>query len=292
MVCKHYIPQKNENASLTPNEIGNRCGHVYDSPRVFKEPKHHKQRPYLLVEARKRLRRTYYNPAVYEAGMMAYHNAKQNLDGGKRKMRSEIREAVTHAVGEALAHYASIGAMAVGFTDNKGKFVSLGITSIAKKAGVSYQRARDAIAVFEAAGTVTVEQNTYLTKDGKFRKTEALIRINHKFFYNLGFDDVDIKNYKSKDKAKTDRILQEQKRSEFKANSDLYLKIKRGQRLSERELRLLDNNDKGWQRPYQPTQTKRPVIAEFKATGDNTAPRLTEVGKEALLAIRAKLNTS
>lgn len=288
---RHYIPQKNDIAiPASGDKAGNRCGHTFLSPRVFQEPKRHKKRPYLIVEARRRLRSTYYNPAMYEAGMMAFHTKIRNLDGGMRKMRSELREAVTHQVGEALTHIISVSDMAAGFTDAKAdKFIRIGITRLAKLAGVSYQRTREALRVFEQAGTVVLEQETFLTKDGQFRKGEALIRVTKQFFYNLGFDDMDIKNFKQKEKAQKERTEKEQGRLKFRENSDLYIKIKRGQRLSERELRLLDKNDRGWRKPYQ----QRPVIAEFKATVETpTLITRNEANTETWKAIRSKLNTT
>ncbi len=287
------VPTETITNQVKPCELndpyGNRCEHNKHKPRVFQEPTQHKKRPYLIVEARKRLRRTYYNPYTFGAGKMAFHIDKSNKDGSKRKVRSEKRETITHLVGEATLHYVNIEAMAVGFKDIKtNKFINIGITQIADKAGVSYQRARTALRVFEEAGVITIEQSAYVTKSGKCRKSIAFIRLTKQFFYNLGFDDQDIINYKSKEQAEYQKKILEQKRLNFKHKERLHQKIKKGEKLETKEMNNLDKEKPGWRQSYQ----KRPEYVDYTGTARRSTDIDRDIAKKAIAAIRAKLNTS
>lgn len=269
-----YISQKLESANkniVCALFSGNKCQHNRTNPTVFKEPLDHKRRPSFLIESRRRLRWTYFNPYTYDIGKVAFHTEKQNKDGTKRKMRSEIRDAVTHAVGEALLHYVNMEALCVGFYDEKtSKFINLGITKIAQKAGVSYDRAREALRIFEKANLITIEQSKTINHDNEPRNQAALIRLNKQFFYDLGFDDHDIDHYKSREQAALRRKEIEQKRLVY---NEQY-------RLNKKELK---------NKKYYPQTTTSHHYPDYTGRIDSIQRCDKEVAFDAIEAIRRAL---
>lgn len=229
--------------------FGNKCGHNKNKPRVFQEKKGHKSRPYLFREARKRLRSLYYNPFKYNAGKMAFHLKKFKKNGELKRIRSESRESITHTVGEALMHYCNIEHMAIGFMDVKsGKFVNIGISKLAKITYSSYQSVRKALRAFEEAGYITIQQSKRINKDGNLRNNEAFITVSKQFFYSLGFDEIDILNYKSKQKADHRKKIIEQGRLNFNQKKRVDREAQKKLRQDRKDPAYLDKELPGWQR--------------------------------------------
>ena len=77
---------------------GNKCGHDKNVPLFFEFPSNHKNRPLILVKAKKELNRLYFNPLISDAGRLSYNPSIHNKDGSFRKIRSEVRNMVNNCV--------------------------------------------------------------------------------------------------------------------------------------------------------------------------------------------------
>ena len=159
---------------------GNRCGHVPDAPRFFNPPDHHKRRPAVLDRAIDAWE------VVYRKAKKFFNKLATSHDNG-RQVRSERREAIA-AVSQVMLHYLELSTLWVGFYVSHNKFIHLDIEFIANKAGLSFSRAKRAIADLEEEGYVKTTRQYKKKEDGTFEGEPSIREISVQFFIDLGFD--------------------------------------------------------------------------------------------------------
>lgn len=160
--------------------IGNRCGHVPREPRFYHRPENHKRRPSVLEGAILALESAYHVPKRFLKSFVG-------LNPKNRRKRSERREAAS-SVAQVLLHYLELSTLRVGFYDGSGGFVPLDLTYIAKKAGITFTRAKRAISDLVKAGYIKVARQFDKKDDGTFRGLPSIREISVQFFLDLGVD--------------------------------------------------------------------------------------------------------
>jgi uncharacterized protein YxeA len=159
---------------------GNRCGHVPDAPRFFIPPDHHKRRPTVLDRAIDTWE------VVYRKAKKFFKKLATSHDNG-RQVRSERREAIA-AVSQVLLHYLELSTLRVGFYIGLNKFIHLDIEYIAKKANLSFSRAKRAITALADAGYIKITRQYKKKEDGTFDGEPSIREISVQFFIDLGMD--------------------------------------------------------------------------------------------------------
>lgn len=158
---------------------GNRCGHMPDAPRFFSPPNHHKRRPTVLDRAIDMWE------VVYRKAKKFFKKLATTHDDG-RQVRSERREAIA-AVSQVLLHYLELSSLRIGFYAGN-KFIHLDIEYIAKKAGLSFSRAKRAITALAKAGYIKISRQYKKKEDGTFDGEPSIREIAVQFFIDLGMD--------------------------------------------------------------------------------------------------------
>lgn len=159
---------------------GNRCGHVPSAPRFFNPPDYHKPRPSVLEHAIARLKDVYYQPKKFFQKLATFHP-------NNRQKRSERREAAV-SVAQVLLHFLELSTLRVGFHAESLEFIALDLEYIAKKAGISFLRAKRAIADLVKAGYIKVSRRFDKKEDGSFAGLPSIREISIQFFIDLGID--------------------------------------------------------------------------------------------------------
>lgn len=159
---------------------GNRCGHTPDAPRFFCPPGHHKRRPPVLDRAIDKWEE------VYRKAKKFFKKLATSHDNG-RQVRSERREAIA-AVSQVLLHYLELSTFRVGFYAGFNKFIHLDIEYIAKKANLSFSRAKRAITALAEAGYIKITRQYKKKEDGTFDGEPSIREISIQFFIDLGID--------------------------------------------------------------------------------------------------------
>lgn len=159
---------------------GNRCGHAPDAPRFFCPPESHRRRPAVLDRAIDKME------VVYRKAKKFFNKlATTHTDG--RQVRSERREAIA-AVSQVLLHYLELSTLKVGFYVGFNKFIHLDIEYIAKKANLSFSRAKRAITALAEAGYIKITRQYKKKEDGTFDGEPSIREIAIQFFIDLGMD--------------------------------------------------------------------------------------------------------
>lgn len=158
---------------------GNRCGHVRGSPRFYLRPADNKSRPTVLEQAIEKLKDVYRRPKKF-------FNKLVTSNSSSRQKRSERREAVA-SISQVLLHYLELSTLRVGFYADT-KFVYLDLEYIANKAGLSFLRAKRAIADLVKAGYIKVTRQFDKKEDGTFSGKPSIREISMQFFIDLGID--------------------------------------------------------------------------------------------------------
>ena len=159
---------------------GNRCGHSPDAPRFFSPPESHKRRPAVLDRAIDQWEVVYRKAKKFFKKLATSH-----IDG--RQVRSERREAIA-AVSQVLLHYLELSKLRVGFYVGLNKFIHLDIEYIAKKANLSFSRAKRAITALAEAGYIKITRQYKKKEDGTFNGEPSIREIAVQFFVDLGMD--------------------------------------------------------------------------------------------------------
>jgi hypothetical protein len=159
---------------------GNRCGHATDAPRFFNQPESHKRRPSVLANAIEQLQDVYRRPKKFFRKLSTFHPHD-------RQKRSERREAIA-SVSQVLLHYLELSTLRVGFYGSPNKFVPLDLKYIAKKAGLSFSRAKRAITDLAKAGYIKLTRQFTKQDDGTFKGAPSIREIAVQFFIDLGLD--------------------------------------------------------------------------------------------------------
>ena len=159
---------------------GNRCGHSPDAPRFFSPPDHHKRRPPVIDRAIDQWEVVYCKAKKFFRKLATSH-----ADG--RQVRSERREAIA-AVSQVLLHYLELSTLKVGFYVGLNKFIHLDIEYIAKKANLSFSRAKRAITALAEAGYIKITRQYKKKEDGTFDGEPSIREIAVQFFIDLGMD--------------------------------------------------------------------------------------------------------
>jgi hypothetical protein len=159
---------------------GNRCGHAPDAPRFFSPPDHHKRRPAVLDRAIDKWEEVYWKAKKFFNKLATFH-----VHG--RQVRSERREAIA-AVSQVLLHYLELSTLRVGFYIGLNKFIHLDIDYIAKKANLSFSRAKRAITALAEAGYIKITRQYKKKEDGTFDGEPSVREIAVQFFIDLGMD--------------------------------------------------------------------------------------------------------
>jgi hypothetical protein len=159
---------------------GNRCGHSPDAPRFFSPPDHHKRRPTILDRAIDRWEEVYRKAKKFLKKLATSH------DNG-RQVRSERREAIA-AVSQVLLYYLELSTLQVGFSIGLNKFIYLDIEYIAKRANLSFSRAKRAIKALADAGYIKITRQYKKKEDGTFDGEPSIREIAVQFFIDLGMD--------------------------------------------------------------------------------------------------------
>lgn len=159
---------------------GNRCGHEPDAPRFFSPPDHHKRRPVVLDRAIDKWEEVYWKAKKFFRKLATFH-----VHG--RQVRSERREAIA-AVSQVLLHYLELSTLRVGFYIGLNKFIHLDIDYIAKKANLSFSRAKRAITALSEAGYIKITRQYKKKEDGTFDGEPSVREIAVQFFIDLGMD--------------------------------------------------------------------------------------------------------
>src|SRR5579885_77224 len=159
---------------------GNRCGHEPDAPRFFSPPDHHKRRPTVLDRAIDKWEEVYRKAKKFLGRLATSHS-------GGRQVRSERREAIA-AVSQVLLHYLELSTFRVGFYAGFNKFIHLDIEYIAKKANLSFSRAKRAITALAEAGYIKITRQYKKKEDGTFDGEPSIREISIQFFIDLGMD--------------------------------------------------------------------------------------------------------
>lgn len=159
---------------------GNRCGHAPDAPRFFSPPDHHKRRPAVLDRAIDKWEEVYWKAKKFFRKLATFH-----IHG--RQVRSERREAIA-AVSQVLLHYLELSTLRVGFCVGLNKFIHLDIEYIAKKANLSFSRAKRAITALADAGYIKITRQYKKKEDGTFDGEPSVREIAVQFFVDLGMD--------------------------------------------------------------------------------------------------------
>jgi hypothetical protein len=271
---------------------GNRCGHDKNNPRSFISPSHHKHRPYILEEAKKRCRESYLDHFKYDFGRSAYNPSNINQDGSYRKVRSESRELLMSLIPQAILHYVDLKTNKLGFTDsNTGEFRSFGIDFLYKSLGgrVSYERVRKTVAEMEKLGYLTVETRNIKLPDGRYRAIPAIIRITSLLLSDIGFTQQEIDKYAKKDQLIINReILQEKcqtykrvdrekskiAKKHIKGIRDILTRARNGVKLNDDEQKVLDAECPGFDRKREPTTQYR----DYTGISQNREEVLTKNG--------------
>ena len=98
-----------------------------------------------------------------------------------RQVRSERREAIA-AVSQVLLHYLELSTLRVGFYVGLNKFIHLDIEYIAKKANLSFSRAKRAITALAEAGYIKITRQYKKKEDGTFDGEPSIREIAVQFF--------------------------------------------------------------------------------------------------------------
>ena len=159
---------------------GNRCGHAPSAPQFFSPPSHHKRRPTVLDRAIDKWTDVYWKARKFANRLVTSH-----ADG--RRVRSERREAVA-AVSQVLLHYLELSTFRVGFYTGLNQFIHLDVEYIAKKANLSFSRAKRAITALSDAGYIKVTRQYKKKEDGTFSGEPSIREIAVQFFIDLGMD--------------------------------------------------------------------------------------------------------
>ena len=159
---------------------GNRCGHAPHAPRFFDQPDHHKRRPSVLGNAIEALKVVYRRPKKFFRKLSTFHPHD-------RQKRSERREAIA-SVSQVLLHYLELSTLRVGFFANSTKFIPLDLKYIAKQAGISFSRAKRAIADLVQAGYLKLTRQFTKQDDGTFKGAPSIREVAVQFFIDLGID--------------------------------------------------------------------------------------------------------
>ena len=264
---------------------GNKCGHDKNNPLFFGTPSLHKNRPPILIQAKKELNRLYFNPLISDAGRLSYNPSINNKDGSFRKIRSEVRNLVNNCVGECLLHYLDLKTLYVGF-QGKTQFHYFGIDFIYKtiKASlinrdasetITYERVRKAVKLFEECGYLTLEKERVMLPSGRFASKPAKIRFNRCFFTDLGIVESIIDQYLNNEERKLRAEVLKQKanqyayqqraakkaaKKEMRDIKELLKAAKEGHKLNKDEQEFIDTEYPGITRRREPDP---PLYPEF-----------------------------
>ena len=160
---------------------GNRCGHAPDAPRFFNPPDNHKRRPTVLDRAIDKWEEVYRKAKKFLQKLATTH-------ANGRQVRSERREAIA-VVAQVLLHYLELSTLKVGFyITGLNKFINLDIEYIAKKAGLSFSRAKRAITALADAGYIKITRQHKKKEDGTFGGEASIREVSIQFFIDLGMD--------------------------------------------------------------------------------------------------------
>jgi hypothetical protein len=149
-------------------------------PRFFSPPAHHKLRPAVLDRAIDALKAVYWKAKKFFKKLATTHS-------NGRQVRSERRESIA-AVSQVLLHYLELSTLKVGFYAGLDKFIHLDIEYIAKKANLSFSRAKRAITALAEAGYIKITRQYKKKEDGTFAGEPSIRQISVQFFIDLGMD--------------------------------------------------------------------------------------------------------
>lgn len=172
--------QANKLQVVSQIALGNRCGHVPNDPRFYLRPENHKRRPTVLEKAIEALQDAYRWPKKLLKKLLG-------LNPSKRRKRSERREAMTSFL-QVLIHYLDLVTLRVGFYNEKSEFIHLDLEYIAKKARVSLNRAKRAVADLVKAGYIEIVRRFDKKEDGTFKGLPSVRKVSMQFFIDLGAD--------------------------------------------------------------------------------------------------------
>jgi hypothetical protein len=188
--------------------FGNRCGHNPYSPRFYNRPDNHQRRPSLLEQTIEKLKDIYHWPKRLLKQINQLHP-------NNRKKRSERREAII-SVAQVLLHYLELETLHVGFYTQEGEFISLDLAYIAKKAGVSFIRAKRAVTDLVKSGYIKLSRQFNKKADGTFAGKASIREINVTFFIDLGMDMQRLFFIREWKRKKQEKVLHKQASKKLK----------------------------------------------------------------------------
>lgn len=186
---------------------GNRCGHAPRDPRFYLRPEPHKPRPSVLEQAIDRLKDVYRRPKKFFKKLATFHLHD-------RQKRSERREAIA-SVSQVLLHYLELSTLRVGFFTEAG-FVHLDLNYIAAKAGLSFIRAKRAIADLVRAGYIKVSRQFGKKDDGTFDGKPSIREISIQFFIDLGVDMQKLSSIRAWKRKKQEKVAEKRARKKMR----------------------------------------------------------------------------
>lgn len=291
--------------------------HDKNNPLEYQEKKEHKRRPYLIEEGKRQTARCFNNPYICDFGQTSFHLDKRNNDNGLRKIRSEFRDIANCIVPQTLLHHVNFQEKAVGFYDNKGRFISLAVEFLYREAKnslirqgrqeeLSYNRFREAVRVLEDHGYISIKENRKKRIDDRWESMPATISVNMQWFIDLGFTMLDIsrackdeftlahkanlatlkiEHYNNKrfiKKEKKQQAKQEIKKIHYSLQ-ELIQREKKGLFLTEEQQQILKHECSGHDRRRNQDATYYPEFTDGRWL-DGSPPKKdpSSVGKESL----------
>lgn len=210
----------NEDIVTKESKKSNTFGHFPHSPRVFEKPPKHKNRKPIFRKAMDSLTHAYFDPWAYEIGHIFWHSNKIKKDGSYRKVRSERRESLATRVGHCIIHHVNLATWALGYFDRRKKeFVYYDYDYIAKVTKCSYSAVERTMRHFISKGYVEVSQRHQKNPDGSFKSLSPIIKINQRFFTDLGIDPDVLMFYV---KQSEEDLKKEKQKSEYKNKIPLF----------------------------------------------------------------------
>lgn len=167
---------------IRENAGGNYCGHNPLSPildLVVPVGTGKGGVPAILGKLSARLDQYYWNPKKVLPSL-------NFANGSTRKQRTERREACVRLL-RAIVGYTDLTSLRVGVPTKDG-FVSLTMTVLAKRAGLTPSRADRAMRDLKAANLLTVSQPRQLQPDGSWKGLAAVKAVSRQLFAVFGLD--------------------------------------------------------------------------------------------------------
>jgi DNA-binding transcriptional regulator YhcF (GntR family) len=210
------IPEPNPGTTIVPVvacAYGNRCGHDPLHPRIFDitpPPGRNPNRPTVILKAIENVTEFYVNPrdskwdVISQAdrrhtlGIKAANIGGANTPEGEailaldkwHQQRTERREALTSVI-EVILYYTDVATNQVGIPDDEKGTLGLSARWIAKQAGLSFSRAKRALATLRRANMIVTTSEGKRFVPGKgwvYRGFGAIRKVSRHLIRLLGVE--------------------------------------------------------------------------------------------------------